>query len=171
MANPRRQEMTQLGLLGLAPFVFGAATIWLSPWALPVDVALDIHRVVLAYGAAIVAYLSRDWRWRRPRSRRNESAVISALNAGRSGRLFRRHSRRNIWPLGRRRAAAGDYLPVADLFAVARFRLFRSRRASALVWGLAHALNILGGPFSRPHYRQAIHLGSLLTYCATDGSY
>ena len=58
METSRQTEMTRLGLLGLTPFVAGAAAVWLSPWALPQHVGLDFHRFALVYGGIIVAYLS-----------------------------------------------------------------------------------------------------------------
>ncbi len=56
--NRQKEEMTKLGLYGLAPFVISAAALWLSPWVLPQYIALDFHQIALAYGAVIVAYLA-----------------------------------------------------------------------------------------------------------------
>lgn len=59
MANNRQKaEMMQLGLYGLAPFVFAAAAMWLSPAIIPERIALNLHQIVLVYGAVIVAYLA-----------------------------------------------------------------------------------------------------------------
>lgn len=57
---PKRsiEEMHQLGFLGLTPFVACAVAMWLSPWLLPVHIALDFHQLALVYGGLIVAYLS-----------------------------------------------------------------------------------------------------------------
>ncbi len=56
--NRQREEMTRLGLYGLAPFVISAGALWLSPFILPQHIALDFHQIALVYGAVIVAYLS-----------------------------------------------------------------------------------------------------------------
>jgi hypothetical protein len=59
MANNRqREQMTTLGLYGLAPFAVSAAALWLSPWIVPQWLALDFHQIALAYGAIVVAYLA-----------------------------------------------------------------------------------------------------------------
>ena len=59
MAKIRQQaEMTKLGVYGLAPFYLAAAALWISPYLLPQPFALDFHRIALAYGAVIVAYLA-----------------------------------------------------------------------------------------------------------------
>ena len=54
----RQNELTSIGLLGLAPFVFGAATMWLSPVFIPQWAALNIHTVVLTYAGVVAAYLA-----------------------------------------------------------------------------------------------------------------
>ncbi len=56
--NLQKEEMTKLGLYGLAPFAICAAALWLSPWIIPQYIALDFHQIALAYGAVIVAYLA-----------------------------------------------------------------------------------------------------------------
>lgn len=59
MAKSKQQEeMTRLGLYGLAPFVISAAALWLSPYVIPHHIAIDFHQIALVYGAVIVAYLS-----------------------------------------------------------------------------------------------------------------
>lgn len=58
MRDLKQEEMTRLGLLGLVPFIAGAAALWLSPWLLPRHVALDFHQMTLAYGGIIVAYMA-----------------------------------------------------------------------------------------------------------------
>lgn len=55
---PQEDEMTKLGMLGLAPFVFGAAVMWISPLIIPQWAALNIHSLVLSYGGIIAAYLA-----------------------------------------------------------------------------------------------------------------
>ena len=55
MNDPKQEEMTRLGLLGLIPFISGALAVWLAPWLLPTGVALDFHQMTLAYGGIIVA--------------------------------------------------------------------------------------------------------------------
>ncbi|WP_428407912.1 DUF3429 domain-containing protein [Hyphococcus sp.] len=57
-SNRQKTEMTQLGLYGLAPFVFSAAALWLSPAIVPQHIALNFHQIALVYGAVIVAYLA-----------------------------------------------------------------------------------------------------------------
>lgn len=52
------EELTTLGLLGLIPFVFGAAAVWLSPLLIPQWVALNIHTIVLTYSGIIAAYMA-----------------------------------------------------------------------------------------------------------------
>lgn len=54
----QQEEMTRLGLFGLAPFIFGAAVMWTSPLILPQWIALNIHTLVLSYGGIIAAYLA-----------------------------------------------------------------------------------------------------------------
>lgn len=54
----QQEEMTQLGILGLSPFVFGAAAMWIAPFVIPQWVALNIHTLVLAYGGIIAAYMA-----------------------------------------------------------------------------------------------------------------
>jgi hypothetical protein len=56
--NRQKAEMTQLGLYGLAPFVFAAAALWLSPAIVPQHIALNFQQIALVYGAVIVAYLA-----------------------------------------------------------------------------------------------------------------
>lgn len=58
MRDLKQEEMTRLGLLGLIPFVAGAAALWLSPWILPQHLALDFHQMTLAYGGIIVSYMA-----------------------------------------------------------------------------------------------------------------
>ena len=58
MALPRKEEATQLGLIGLAPFFAAAIALWLSPLLLPQHIALDFHQLALTYGAVLVAYLA-----------------------------------------------------------------------------------------------------------------
>lgn len=54
----QQDEMTRLGMFGLAPFVFGAAVMWTSPLIFPQWMALNIHTLVLAYGGIIAAYMA-----------------------------------------------------------------------------------------------------------------
>ncbi len=56
--TPQQDEMTRLGLLGLAPFFAGAIIVWLSPVIVPQWVALNIHTLVLSYAGIIAAYLA-----------------------------------------------------------------------------------------------------------------
>ncbi len=58
MADRQKEEMTQLGLLSLLPFVATAVALWLSPWLLPQYFALDFHQFTLVYGGVMVAYLA-----------------------------------------------------------------------------------------------------------------
>ena len=58
MSDKQRQEMTQLGQLGLIPFAASAVIVWSSPWLVPQHVALDFHFIALVYGATIVSYLA-----------------------------------------------------------------------------------------------------------------
>ncbi len=53
-----QEEMTRLGFFGLAPFVFGAAILWLSPFLIPQWAALNAHTLILAYGGIIAAYMA-----------------------------------------------------------------------------------------------------------------
>ncbi|HBS34461.1 MAG TPA: hypothetical protein DEA50_05200 [Parvularcula sp.] len=53
-----QEEMTRLGFYGLAPFVFGAAVMWLSPFIVPQWAALNIHTIVLTYAGIILAFLA-----------------------------------------------------------------------------------------------------------------
>lgn len=54
----QRDELTRLGLYGLAPFVFGAAIMWISPLIVPEWIALNIQSLVLAYGGVTAAFLA-----------------------------------------------------------------------------------------------------------------
>lgn len=53
-----QEEMTRLGLYGVIPFIVGAAVMWLSPFPVPQWIALDIHKLVLAYAGVIAAFLA-----------------------------------------------------------------------------------------------------------------
>lgn len=53
-----QEEMTRLGLFGLLPLAIPAIGVWLSPWALPMGFALDLHQMALAYAAVAAAYLT-----------------------------------------------------------------------------------------------------------------
>jgi len=50
----RYEELVFLGRLSLIPFAVGVAGVWILPHAL----AIDVHRIVLAYGAIVAAYLA-----------------------------------------------------------------------------------------------------------------
>ncbi len=55
----RQAEMTRLGLMGLVPFLFGAAAVWIAPLFPEGDIfALTMHSMVLAYGGIIAAYMA-----------------------------------------------------------------------------------------------------------------
>lgn len=58
MPAPQNEEMTQLGLYGVIPFIVAAVALWLSPVLLPQYIALDFHQFALVYGGVIVVYLS-----------------------------------------------------------------------------------------------------------------
>lgn len=58
MALSKKDEMTKLGLLALIPFWASAIALWLSPWILPLFIALDFHQVALIYGGAVAAYIA-----------------------------------------------------------------------------------------------------------------
>jgi len=53
-----QEEMTRLGFFGAAPFVFGAAAMWMAPFIIPQWAALNIHTIVLAYAGVIAAFLA-----------------------------------------------------------------------------------------------------------------
>ncbi len=53
-----QRDLTQLGLYAVAPFVFGAAVMWLAPVVIPQWVALNVHTLVLAYGGIIAAFFA-----------------------------------------------------------------------------------------------------------------
>lgn len=52
------EEMTRLGLWGLAPFAVAAVAAWLSPIIIPQWIALNLHSLALAYGGIIAAWLA-----------------------------------------------------------------------------------------------------------------
>ena len=54
----RQEELTSLGFVALAPIVFGAAFVWLSPFLIPQWVALNVHTLVLTYAGIVAAYLA-----------------------------------------------------------------------------------------------------------------
>ncbi len=58
MPAQQSEEMTQLGLYGVIPFIAAAVALWLSPVVLPQHIALDFHQFALVYGGVIVIYLS-----------------------------------------------------------------------------------------------------------------
>ncbi len=58
MRNRQQEEMTRLGFYGLTPFVAAAVILWLSPFIVPLHVALDFHQFALTYGGVIAAYLA-----------------------------------------------------------------------------------------------------------------
>ncbi|HNR77290.1 MAG TPA: DUF3429 domain-containing protein [Parvularculaceae bacterium] len=53
-----QEELTSLGFLSLTPFVLGAAVLWLSPFIIPMWVALNVHTLVLTYGGVVAAYIA-----------------------------------------------------------------------------------------------------------------
>lgn len=58
MALPRKEEVTQIGVVGLFPFVAAAVVLWLSPWLLPAGAVFHFHQFALLYGAVVVAWLA-----------------------------------------------------------------------------------------------------------------
>jgi hypothetical protein len=54
----QQEEMTRLGFYGLTPFVAAAVVLWLSPFVVPLHIALDFHQFALVYGGVIAAYLA-----------------------------------------------------------------------------------------------------------------
>lgn len=58
MREPQQEEMTRFGFYGLTPFVAGAVALWLSPWLVPLRIALDFHQLALTYGGIVAAYLA-----------------------------------------------------------------------------------------------------------------
>lgn len=52
------EEVTRLGLWGLAPFAVAAVAVWLSPIIIPQWIALNLHSLALAYGGVIAAWLA-----------------------------------------------------------------------------------------------------------------
>lgn len=69
----QHDDLTRFGLYAAAPFVFGAALIWLSPVVVPHWAAINIHTLILAYGGIIAAFLAG-------------AAAGGALNAGDAAR-------------------------------------------------------------------------------------
>lgn len=53
-----RGDFERLGLYAVAPFVFGAAIMWLAPVLVPQWVALNIHTLVLAYAGIVAAFFA-----------------------------------------------------------------------------------------------------------------
>ncbi|MEM9706196.1 MAG: DUF3429 domain-containing protein [Pseudomonadota bacterium] len=63
MQNPsyksRQQELTELGLAGLAPFWVAAIGVWVVPVLTnSTSFALTLHSMALAYGAIIASYMA-----------------------------------------------------------------------------------------------------------------
>jgi len=58
MQRSQREQMTRLGLWSLLPFIVGAVALWISPYILPMHIALDFHQFALVYGGITVAYLA-----------------------------------------------------------------------------------------------------------------
>jgi hypothetical protein len=56
VADHKREEMTRLGLLGLAPLAIGAAAAWLSPILLPFGAAYAATEFALLYAGLSAAY-------------------------------------------------------------------------------------------------------------------
>jgi hypothetical protein len=65
----QHDDLTRLGLYAVAPFVFGAAIMWLSPIIVPQWAALNVHTLILPYGGVIAAFFAG-------------AAAASALQAG-----------------------------------------------------------------------------------------
>lgn len=58
MALPRKEEVAQIGYIGLIPFIAAAVVLWLSPWLLPAGAVFHFHQFALVYGAVVVAGLA-----------------------------------------------------------------------------------------------------------------
>ncbi len=56
--DPRREELTTLGLLGLAPFALGALALWLSPLLLPQFIATNVFKLSFTYAGVIAGYMA-----------------------------------------------------------------------------------------------------------------
>jgi hypothetical protein len=52
----RRNEATQLGLIGLVPYLLAFIGVWLSPWIVSSTVAYDLRETALIYGAMNASY-------------------------------------------------------------------------------------------------------------------
>lgn len=56
--TPHQEELTRLGYYAVAPFIFSAALMWMSPVIIPQWVALNVHTLILAYGGIVAALLA-----------------------------------------------------------------------------------------------------------------
>ena len=56
--TPQQEQSTRLGFLSVAPFVFGAGLLWLSPVLIPPGLAVNIGELVLVYGAVVAVFLA-----------------------------------------------------------------------------------------------------------------
>ncbi|MEO0399312.1 MAG: DUF3429 family protein [Pseudomonadota bacterium] len=54
----QKDELTNLGLLGVAPFALGAVVAWLSPAILPWSIGAAANQITLVYGAVIASYMA-----------------------------------------------------------------------------------------------------------------
>lgn len=52
----RRNEATQIGLIGLVPYLLAFIGVWLSPWIVPSTIAYDLRETALIYGAMNASY-------------------------------------------------------------------------------------------------------------------
>jgi hypothetical protein len=56
--DQRQDEMTRLGLMGLAPLWAPAVLIWAAPLVVPMSAAALLVEIALAYAAVIAGYLA-----------------------------------------------------------------------------------------------------------------
>ena len=54
----RQEQITQLGLYGVIPFIAAAVALWISPVLMPQYIALDFHQFALVYGGLVIVFLA-----------------------------------------------------------------------------------------------------------------
>lgn len=125
MTDPREEEMTRLGLLGLIPFGLGAAAAWAPYFLLPPSLAYDFGETTLLYAGLIAAYIAGTGAGGLLTGgpRRGEGllpGMIAVLVAWVA-----------IWPVGAFSLALNDILRYLIVILVLVFLLLRDLRAVA----------------------------------------
>jgi hypothetical protein len=156
MIDPKQEEMTRLGFLGLTPLLLAVAGAWLAPWIVPAGVAYDLGEIAFIYAGLVAAYLAGVGAGGILRSNTKERflpGVIAALVAWVA-----------IWPVGSLNLPINDtirhlliigvylYLALRDLRGVREGQLpawYGALRARLTLWTLAALVLLLARLYIR----------------------